>query len=465
MKRFTTLALMLALLFLTSCQAEEEEPPFTLTVQQQESLTQQIDAVVEEYYWSYDGDSCSFFGGTVPEDTAENEGVFLASQACEFPLKRQAGNQAVIAQSTLLHYNGDTAGKLTAYFVGDTLCGVLYYGGYNEAPYSLLERNPFLADGRFSGFENWQGTSSAYREQTGNLPQEGFGATHTDGNGKSYAVSIVDGKARIYHLSGKTLSLYRTLSMGSNEATSSGFIDNADGSFLLAVLYGGVSVEEDTEEGTTAGDTTAGGTTAGDSTLPATIVFYNSRFERVNELVLDDAFGSAICGDGEDLLVFSQSRVEVYNEGADGWVSEKSHNLRHRVSKCHVTDLDGNGVKEYLMTDGMDLYVYQPSDGKTMEGGLKQIWSTHLGVESLYGCLYSGDLNHDGVKEIYVCDATGTTIRYILTQKGLRSSNEDIDYGQAIYPFDWNADGIDDYWMIQPAGVGLQSSVFLSTGE
>lgn len=57
-----------------------------------------------------------------------------------------------------------------------------------------------------------------------------------------------------------------------------------------------------------------------------------------------------------------------------------------------------------------------------------------MGVENFYGPLMSGDLNGDGVQEIYACDTTATTIRYILTEKGLKTANEDIQYGQCIYP-------------------------------
>ena len=117
--------------------------------------------------------------------------------------------------------------------------------------------------------------------------------------------------------------------------------------------------------------------------------------------------------------------------------------MKHTVEYIHITDLDGNGVKEYLMSDGMDLYLYQKNDNN-----FRKIWSTHLGVESLYGPITSGDLNRDGVKEVYVCDMTGTTIRYLLTEKGLRSSNEDIVYAQCIYPYDLNSDGLDDYWLV-----------------
>ena len=446
MKRLMGTILLIATMCFASACGGEEETRFTLSAQEQEAYGGQVDRVLDEFYWSYDRDSLSFYGGTVP--TAAEE-TFLASEACEYALRQYAGSDAVIGQATLLHYNGDVAGNLEVTFLNDTLVGICYYGGYDNQVYSLLERNPYLADGGFEAYENWTVTGSNYREARASIPAEGF-VTFYNGKPKTYGASIVEGKVKVYHLSGTIPSVYTTLTGGGGyEAMSASFMER-NGSFLLAVLYG--EMPEEAFE-------------MPEDAQPAKIVWYNTKFQEVNETALGDAAFSAICAEGDELLVFSQNAVEVYTEGADGWSSTRGHYLRHRVRQCHITDLDGNGVKEYLMTDGLDLYVYQHgADGQT-DMGFQQIWSTHLGVESLYGALYSGDLNQDGVKEIYVCDATGTTIRYILTEKGIRSSNEDIDYGQAIYPADWNQDGVDDYCMIAPAGTGMESKFYLSQGQ
>ena len=93
----------------------------------------------------------------------------------------------------------------------------------------------------------------------------------------------------------------------------------------------------------------------------------------------------------------------------------------------------------WIITSG-NLYLYQKRDT-----GFIKIWSTHLSIKSIEGGIYSGDLNRDGVKEIYVCDTTGTAIRYILTENGLAIKNDDIVYGQVIYAMDLNGDGIDEY--------------------
>ena len=89
------------------------------------------------------------------------------------------------------------------------------------------------------------------------------------------------------------------------------------------------------------------------------------------------------------------------------------------------------------------MYVYH-----AVNDSFRKLWSTHVGVENFYGPLMSGDLNWDGVQEIYACDTTATTIRYILTEKGLKTANEDIQYGQCIYPCDFDGNGREDYWFV-----------------
>ena len=161
-----------------------------------------------------------------------------------------------------------------------------------------------------------------------------------------------------------------------------------------------------------------------------------------NYLVVDGWTGASGTSLASSIVVYDPETRFLQTYRPAGVANLTKATLRYDAALVS-TDLDGNGVKEYLMSDGMDLYLYQKNDNN-----FRKIWSTHLGVESLYGPITSGDLNGDGVKEVYVCDMTGTTIRYLLTEKGLRSSNEDIVYGQCIYPYDLNSDGLDDYWLV-----------------
>lgn len=428
MKRFSIVALSLSLLFAVGCSKAEEEQLFTMTAQEQELYTTQINQVLEEYYWSYDGDSLAFSTGIVPEETQANKAIFAASLEADYRLSSYTGAQAVMATAELLHHNGDVAGQVEFIFAQQKLCGVYYTGGYDNGAYSLRERNLYLANGNFSAYENWQTIAEDFTVQGGRLPEEGFACVGKDANGNGIVVSILDGAAQVYRYSGNYISQIRTISPSYGLAiTSAVFVETANGT-RLALLQ--------TDDGHTH--------EAGEETHQERVLFYDTNWQLAEEMALE-ADGYAAIGVAEgNLILFSDRTMEVFEQTGETWEMTKREFLRHGVKQCHITDLDGNGELEYILSDGMDLYVYQLT--KT---SFVRIWSTHLEVERLYGYLYTGDLNRDGVKEIYICDATGTTIRYVLTERGLRSSNEDIDYGQAIYALDINGDGLDDYWKVE----------------
>lgn len=438
MKKAIWLLLGMCFFCMTGCSGDDADQSISLTAEEQEAYIKQMDAVMDEFYWSYDKDSVTFRGGEVPLDNEENVRLYSASQDAGYSLKAIAGSQSVTAEAELLHYNGDIAGDVNFIFINEQLSGVYYIGGYDDAAYSLRERNPFLVNGNFSAYESWTGMNTEYRQLNGSLPVDGFVAKNRSG----VVASIQDGKIELYHLSGRVLSRMRTLKFqGGLEAISAVFVENGEEDLLAVLLADKTEADAGGEEETQQAEK---------------VVFYDTLLQPISEINLEDEGGTALGSASGKLFLFADQVMETYEAGAEGWNRTKRESLRHRVTQCHITDLDGNGELEYLLTDGMDLYLYHH-----LETGLVKLWSTHLGVESLYGALYSGDLNGDGVKEIYICDATGTAIRYILTQKGLRSSNEDIQYGQAIYPCDWNGDGVDDYWNITE-GAERGGTLFLS---
>lgn len=432
-----------SLLLLTGC-AAEEETAFSLTAAEQETYTEAIDGVMEEFYWEYDRSSLTFGPAVVPENNEKNGRLFSASSACEYNLKGKAGQDAVLAQAELLHYNGDNAGMLQCWFVGGQLSGVAYSGGYDKGYYSLKERNPFVADGGFQAYESWTGMGTAFKEGRGEFSPEGIYSIGKDANGYTLAVSIRDGKAAVYRYA-NGLSRYRNFSYGYGlEATSAAFLSQED--TRLAVLVSSVteSGEEESEKTYSRAEK---------------IMLYDENLNAAGEIPLEGELCTAIGAEDGRLYLFIDQNMEIYEETENGWERTGSRKLRHQVTQFHVTDLDGDGQKEYIMTDGMDLYLYHSTGGS-----FRKLWSTHLGVENFYGPISSGDLNGDGVKEIYACDTTATTIRYILTEKGLQSANEDIDYGQCIYPCDFDGNGKADYWFVQD-NIDRRGQLYLASEE
>ena len=434
---------LLSLFLLCGCGAEEEKT-FSLTAEEQQAYTETIANVMEEFYWDYDRGSVTFGAATVPENTEENKRLFDASNDCEYNLKRKAGQDAVLAEAALLHYNGDSAGTLQCWFVGKSLCGVAYTGGYDKGYYSLKERNPFLADGAFQAYEKWTGMSHGFITGSGEFSPEGIYATGKDAKGNTMAVSIQNGAAAVYRYNGG-LSRYRNFTYGNGlEATSAAFLSGGD--VRLAVLVS--SIEE-------TGESDAEKTYS----RAERIMLYDENLQVAGEIPLGGEICTAIGAEGNKLYLFIDQTMAVYEKGEENWSMTGERKLKHPVSQFHATDLDGDGTVEYLMTDGRDLYMYHATGGS-----MRKLWSTHLGVENFYGPIASGDLNGDGVKEIYCCDTTATTIRYVLTEKGLQAENEDIDYGQCIYPCDFDGNGKADYWFVRD-NIDRQGQLYLANGE
>ena len=436
---------LLILLLLTGCGAQEaEEQSFHLTAQEQQSYTTAIEAVLEEYYWEYDRASLTFASAVVPEGMAETNRLFAASAACGYMLEKQAGQEAVLAEAMLLHYNGDVAGTLQCWFTGNTLSGVVYNGGYDKESYSLTERNPFFADGNFSAYEEWKGVPESFRTGTGEFSAEGVYSVGRDAEGRTLAASLQSGDVIVYRYR-DGLEPYRRFSYGTGlEATSVTFLESADA--RMAVLVSSIEENDGFADEKT-------------YSRAEQVMIYDAQMQLVGEIPLEGILYTAIGAETEQMYLFADQRCDIYRKKDDIWERIGSRRLKHGVTDFHGTDLDGDGTKEYLMSDGRDLYLYRNAGGS-----FRKLWSTHLGVDNFYGPISSGDLNGDGVKEIYVCDTTGTTIRYILTEKGLQTANEDIGYGQCIYPCDFDDNGKTDYWMVQD-NIERKGQLFLALGE
>lgn len=427
-----------ALMLLAGCGQEEvAEPIFSITTEERTAYIAEMDDICYDYYWSYDKDSLVFLQGVVPEDTESNPEYFAATSAVGLEMEGFAGKDAVLGVASLLHYNGDVAGEFSCWFVGEEMVGAYYLGGYDNSPYSLLERNPFLADGGFVAYENWVEMDENFRQYNGTLPIDGFVSAGYDNSGNPVVANISGSTLGIYGLSGNYLSRVRSKKFETNQTLLGATFLDFEGEAAVAVLL------TETEEQILEADDTRE-TEEVITIKKEKVLLYSYDWEELGEVPLQGYGYTTVAMDGEVLLAFTADAMERYNYIEETWTKIGKSYLKHNVTQAHIVDLDDNGVAEYFLTDGLDLYVYQQQ-----ETGFVKIWSTHLGVENLYGSLYSGDLNRDGVSEVYLCDSTGTTIRYVLTERGFRSSNEDIAYGEALYVFDINGDGLDDYWRVE----------------
>lgn len=413
------------LICLTGCKdnSEQEIETFSISERTVEDYEQKIDKLLYDNYWRYDSTSITFFKGVVPENTEQNQAMFTSSSTIGLNMTTNAAKEAIVATVPLLYYNGEIAGLLYCYFVRDRLIGAYYVGGYNNGIYALTDRNVFLADGNFAKYETDTPFVTFQGKRT-TFPSEGFCDIGQDTQGNLLAANISeDGKLSLYRYR-SSFGRYRNIYLQRGLVVdSAAFLEEG-----MAVILSR-AITEGTEEGENT------------YTSSEKLVFLNRNFSTTGESI-DLSNGNYTCVgfDGAELFLMNHKTLECYTKGEEGWTITNQYYLDHGASYMHITDIDGDGTLEYFITDGFDLYLYQKR-----ETGFIKIWSTHLGIKSIESSIYSGDLNRDGVKEIYVCDTTGTAMRYILTENGLSIKNDDIVYGQIIYAMDLNSDGIDEY--------------------
>ncbi len=426
-QRWFCLCLCLMLVCLTGCinGSEEEVEAFSITEEKREDYEEKIGTLLYDAYWRYDSSSITFLKGNVPTNTEKNKNMFEASSQVGLNMEPYEGKEATVATATLLYYNGETAGLLYCYFVKDKLIGAYYMGDYQNGVYGLNDRNIFLTEGKFTKYE----TDTPFASFTGKkstFPLEGFCDIGEDRQGNLLAAAISEeGRLSIYRYN-RSFARYRNLYLQNGlVATSAAFLEDGSGMAVLA--------SRTVTEGTGEGETTY--------TLSEEVFFLNEYFSNTGESIeLPNGNYTCVAFDGAQLLLMTQKTLECYEKGENGWTRVSQNYLEHGAGYIHITDLDNDGTLEYLFTDGFDLYLYQKQ-----ETGFVKLWSTHLAIKSIEGGIYSGDLNRDGIKEVYVCDTTGTAMRYILTPKGLVTKNKDIVYGQRIYAMDLDKDGFDEY--------------------
>lgn len=136
---------------------------------------------------------------------------------------------------------------------------------------------------------------------------------------------------------------------------------------------------------------------------------------------------------GEYLAVINSSGTQIYKN------DEKLFELDGVAS---IQDIDGNGVYEVVgrNSEGKGIRVYELKDDKLLD-----VWNYELDNETFHGDVQIGDLNQDGIREIYVDDINGNIQKFILSRDGFsKSSSLPVDMeGKegACFIVDINLDG------------------------
>lgn len=432
--------LMLAVVLLTGCADAKSsaEEAFSVSLAQREAYEQKIAETMDSFYWKYDANSILYSEESIPDRSDENNAIlFEASMDAGFDLQKFAGKTAVVATVNLIHFNEDSAGVAYFYFIKEKLVG-LYYRSENtpDKAYSLKSRNIFSQPVEFAAYETDENLAD-FSESRSAFPVEGFCSFGEDERGRRLLAAIEGSQVSVYRYE-DGMKLVRTIPFGSrneNMPMSAAFfrMEGQEGD-RLAILLGSYIYTESSHD-------------LEGYYISTKVAFLDESMQKTNEeFTLGETDYSCVASEDGRLIMVNGAVLEYMAKEGETWIKEAEYPLENGVAAFLAIDLDQDGEKEYLMMDGMDFFVY-----KKDEIGFYSIWKTHLSIESLMGSIYAGDLNQDGVKEIYVSDKTGTMIRYILTENGLISRNEDIEYGQRFYVCDFNKDGKDDYIKIEDA--------------
>lgn len=417
---------------LTGCNFQKEQDvvendKFTITKKQSELYNESIESCLDNYYWKYDDIDILYSEKTLVEGEEFSQ-IAAACKIIDMDIEKYKNQTVVEAQTKLLHYNNDVAGTAHFYFKGNDIIGAYYNDNYDESSvFTLKDRNVFTSKADFKAYENVAASATFKDAVNSNEVKNGFSAVATDSNNNTVVATIEESTIKFYRYKNNYFYLNNSLNFSNTGLVPSDVLLFKDNNSLqCAVLLN--TVIEATEDS--------------EITMKSKkVVFYNQSMNKSYEDInLEQEDYLSLGFDDSSVILFGGSNMEYYKLLGNAWKEFSQISLEHEVRSFLKDDIDGDGIDEYIMMDGKDMFIYHKDN--TL---LKNVWKTHISFENLKGDLFTADLNGDGVKEIYILDSTGTTIRYVLAEKGFISQNEDILYGDQIYPADFDGDGKYDY--------------------
>ncbi len=432
----TLLLLGALLLSLTACSfdssmdelIEDTKKPFSLSKSKEELYINEMKNYLILYHWKYDINTLLFSEKSFASDEKFKQ-ICNATSVVDMDLTKYKGTMVIEAQMTLQHFNYETAGTVYFYFYKNKLIGCYYSAEYNSnTVFSLKDKNIFTQDITFSKYEDTEKLNNFDNPINIKSLKDGFSSISKDNN---MVASIEDNKVVLYNY--RNNNFYQNNVINFNYTSfipTDVVLFKEDNKLNYAVLLCTLEEIREVEKHPVMNSKKIG--------------LYRGNY-LYDEIILDKDNYLSLSYYNNEFILFQDRNMEYYRKENDNWEKYSQISLEHEVQSFVASDIDGDGQDEYIMTDGKDLYMYH-KQGKL----LKNIWKTHIGIENNFqGNIFSADLNNDGVKEIYILDSTGTTIRYILDEKGLISQSDNIEYGEQIYPGDFNNNGKDDYIKIK----------------
>lgn len=417
--------LMVMVMGLSGCVSaevtEEAAPESFITAEEIREYSELIEDTFNSFYWHYDEETVEFEKGTVPKkDTDFGKAVAGASKDAGFDIGRFGGDEMICAVVTLQHYNGNAAGVARLFLDGGEVKGVYYSPLYDAGKaYSLNDRNIFTAEADFTAFES----EAPLQEFDGisiNYLKNGFSSSGDAGYGR-FMAAVTDGESAVcYTLWGKDVAAMDVETEEGLVVMDCAVSGKEDGLDRIAVL---------------AGRKNASGDDAESRIMPEKVVLLDKNGNTLGQI---DGNGKGITFvdiDNGYILIGHDGFVDFYRGGE----REKSVYTGIDITALKKCDFDGDGRDEYAITDGLDVYICR------MEGtSFDILWRTNISSKFFNGDLYTGDLNADGVSELYLVDQSGFGMKYVLTEKGFKYEAAG-ENGNAWYVADFDFDGKSDY--------------------
>gem|GEM_PF-2210476 len=433
MKKLTIMLAVCLMLGGCGTKTEVQNEQYVLDTLSIPQNTQTIKEILDKNVWNYDEESMSFGNDPVLSERGENfPAICEASEAAGISTKRfkRGAKQTMLASVKLL--NSDMSDAGTAYFAfnkQDILCG---YYVYNNVCLSLTNKYPFEYASPFKGAEN----KEAVRDFTPTKQSLAFDAVEDIYGGET---AVLSGSALIFYANGAN-GLKRSETLRFDEGLMPVSVSLGDKySAVLLDSYEIADTDENDYEISEDGPDFV-------NQKSEKIVFVDSEGDTAAaDIPLELSIYSCVAqlSDGS-VAAARNNAIDIFARGEDGWEKSKRLSVDAAVEKLRIADIDGSGSEEYIISDGVNIYVYTNDDDR-----LKLAWRTKFGVSAVKD-FFAADVNGDGVKELYVNDSNGFVTRYTLGIKGFEVYGGGITGGENAYyaAGDTNGDGSEEYLAI-----------------
>ncbi len=434
MKKFLISSLLV--LMLCGCGGNKDNGVFSVTDEQAQAYNEHIASVLSENNWSYNPDTITFANAELPENDNDfyNDVDKVVSDGAA-KLAALADKEAVLACVPLQHINGYNVGTGCFYFYNNK--PVCEYYSYKDKYYSLSTKNPFELTGVFTAFENPLIKADFAQ-------QKSFKAKLAQAQAVNNGIiaSIQEDNTIFYYNSADS---YRVWAKADYTGMGLVPLDVTLGDDFGTILLGEPVKVQQTENENEVSDIISE-----PPARSARIAITDSKGKASGKLIPTTVSSFTSLTQVGDRLFFARDKsIDEFVYKNKELEKVKTYVLDHYVNTIRTADIDGNGTVEFIVSDGTNIYIYE----KTATFNL--VWRSSSYLSSITGSIYTGDLNGDGIKELYVTDSLGVTARYILTEQGFKiSSGGIVSGGDDRYIIaDFNADGKADY-IVMPAEGG-----------